>query len=75
MTDVIVFAIGGTTVLPSLSSYSLYSAMSVLCTYLFQTTFFVACLTLDTKRIDQKRYFFGSNIFLNIKFFNFEFFC
>ena len=51
MTDIIVFAIGGTTVLPSLGSYSLYAAMGILCTYLFQITFFVACLTLDTKRI------------------------
>ena len=55
MTDVMVFAIGGTTVLPSLCSYSLYSAMGILFTYIYQITFFVACLTLDTKRIDQKR--------------------
>ena len=47
--------LGGTTVLPSLKSYSLYAAMGILFTYLFQITYFVACLTLDTKRIDEKR--------------------
>ena len=29
--------------------------MGILFTYLFQITYFVACLTLDTKRIDDKR--------------------
>ena len=55
MTDVMVFAIGGTTVLPSLASYSLFAAMGILFTYFYQITFFVACLALDTKRIDEKR--------------------
>lgn len=55
MTDVIVFAVGGTTVLPSLRSYSLYAAVGILFTFFLQTTFFVACLTIDTKRIDQLR--------------------
>ena len=55
MTDVIVFAIGGTTTLPSLRSYSLYAAMGILFTFINQVTFFVACLTIDTRRIDAKR--------------------
>ena len=55
MTDVMVFAIGGTTVLPSLASYSLFAAMGILFTYFYQITFFVACLALDTKRIDERR--------------------
>lgn len=55
MTDFIVFAVGGTTILPSLRSYSLYSAMGILFTFLNQISFFVAWLTLDTKRIDSNR--------------------
>ncbi len=55
MTDFIVFAVGGTTILPSLKSYSFYAAMGILFTFINQVTFFVACLTLDTKRIDAKR--------------------
>ena len=68
MTDFIVFAIGGTTSLPSLRSYSLYSAMGILFSYLYQTTFFVACLALDTKRIDDNR----NGMFCCIKHKNFK---
>ncbi len=50
MTDVIVFAVGGSTVLPSLRSYSLYTAMGILFTFFLQITFFVGWLTIDTVR-------------------------
>lgn len=55
ITDIIVFGVGGTTVLPSLKSYSLYTATGIAAVYILQSTFFVACLTLDQKRIDNKR--------------------
>eukprot|EP00095_Tigriopus_kingsejongensis_P003657 maker-scaffold11_size778918-snap-gene-1.12 protein:Tk03657 transcript:maker-scaffold11_size778918-snap-gene-1.12-mRNA-1 annotation:"hypothetical protein DAPPUDRAFT_306990" len=63
VTDIVVFAVGGTTtidecrlqVLPSLRSYSLYTATGIAATYVLQVTFFVAWLAIDQKRIDDKR--------------------
>jgi len=51
LTDVVVFAIGATTRLPSLMSYSLYTMLGILFTFALQVTFFVACLSLDQRRI------------------------
>ncbi|XP_045159868.2 patched domain-containing protein 3-like isoform X1 [Mercenaria mercenaria] len=55
VTDIVAFGIGGSTVIPSLSTFCLYAAIGVLALYILQATFFVACVTLDEKRIDSKR--------------------
>lgn len=41
--------------LPSLRSFCIYAAVGIFMTYLLQITFFVACFTLDARRIKQKR--------------------
>ncbi|CAB3372453.1 Hypothetical predicted protein [Cloeon dipterum] len=55
LTDFVAFAIGSATILPCLQSFCLYAAVGILATYFFQSTFFVACLTWDERRIEQKR--------------------
>lgn len=55
VTDIVAFAIGGSTVIPSLSTFCVYAAIGVLALYILQATFFVACVTLDERRIDAKR--------------------
>ncbi|XP_046631548.1 uncharacterized protein LOC124311207 [Daphnia pulicaria] len=55
VTDFAAFAVGATTVLPSLRSFCIYSAVGILATYLFQASFFVAWLTLDQRRIESHR--------------------
>lgn len=55
LTDIIAFLVGGTTSLPSLKSFCIYAAMCILMTYLFVVTFFVACLTIDEKRVSKNR--------------------
>lgn len=42
-------------VLPSLSSYSLFTAIGILFTYFLQSTYFVAWLAIDQARIDAHR--------------------
>ena len=42
-------------VLPSLRSYSLYTAVGIAAVYILQATFFVAWLAIDQKRIDERR--------------------
>lgn len=56
VTDFFVFILGATTVLPALSSYCIYAGLGVLFDFLFQCTFFVACLTINHYRIQQGRY-------------------
>ncbi|XP_052274727.1 patched domain-containing protein 3-like isoform X2 [Dreissena polymorpha] len=55
ITDIVAFAIGGSTVIPSLSTFCVYAAIGVLALYILQATFFVACVTFDERRIDAKR--------------------
>lgn len=55
VTDFMAFAVGATTVLPSLRSFCIYSAIGILATYLFQASFFVAWLSLDQRRIESHR--------------------
>ena len=55
VTDVLVFLIGGTTVLPSLRSYSIYTGVGISFTYLLQITFFLAWFSIDQKRINERR--------------------
>jgi predicted RND superfamily exporter protein len=54
-TDVIAFGIGGFTVLPALQSFCLYASVGIVTTYIFQSSFFVACMTLDQRRIEAGR--------------------
>ncbi|CRK87719.1 CLUMA_CG001509, isoform A [Clunio marinus] len=55
LTDIIAFLVGGTTVLPSLKSFCIFAALSILMTYVYVVTFFVAVLTLDEKRLARNR--------------------
>ena len=41
--------------LPALRSFCLYCAVGIAAVYFFQATFFVACLALDLKRIENGR--------------------
>ena len=55
ITDIVAFAVGGTTVIPGLRSFCLYASVGIIAIYVFQCTFFVACLSIDQKRIEQHR--------------------
>ncbi|KDR12704.1 protein patched homolog 3-like [Zootermopsis nevadensis] len=55
LTDVAAFLVGALTILPSLQSFCLYAAAGLLMTYIFQTSFFVACFVLDERRIKKNR--------------------
>ena len=43
-------------ILPSLKSYSIFTAVGILFTYILQATFFVAWLSIDQRRIEARRY-------------------
>lgn len=55
LTDIVAFAVGSITVLPSLQSFCIYAAFGVLMMYLFVITFYVAVFTLDERRIAARR--------------------
>ncbi|XP_076042992.1 patched domain-containing protein 3-like [Oratosquilla oratoria] len=55
VTDFTAFAIGSTTVLPALRSFCLYAAIGIAAIYFFQSTYFVAWLTYDQRRLESKR--------------------
>mmetsp|Transcript_308 Transcript_308/g.484 ORF Transcript_308/g.484 Transcript_308/m.484 type:complete len:906 (-) Transcript_308:2565-5282(-) len=55
LTNVTAFAIGSLTVIPDLSSFCKYAALSQFYLYLFQNTFFVACIVLNERRIAANR--------------------
>lgn len=55
ITDIVAFAIGGSTVIPSLSTFCVYASIGVFALYILQATYFTACVALDEKRIDDKR--------------------
>ncbi|KAF2904389.1 hypothetical protein ILUMI_01779 [Ignelater luminosus] len=55
VTDVMAFLIGASTILPCLGSFCLYAATGVLLTFVFVVTFFIACFTLDQRRIEANR--------------------
>lgn len=55
LTDVVVFAVGSTTVLPGLRSFCIYCAVGIFVVYILQATLFVAVLTYDTRRMEAKR--------------------
>ena len=55
LTDIVAFAVGGTTILPGLRSFCLFASVGIVAIYFFQCTFFLACLSLDQRRIEAKR--------------------
>lgn len=55
ITDVIAFAVGATTVLPALRSFCMFCGMGILIVYFLQATWFVAWMTLDQRRIEDRR--------------------
>lgn len=55
LTDIIAFSVGSFTILPSLRSFCVFGAMCILMTYIYVVTFFVGVLTLDEKRVENKR--------------------
>ncbi|XP_017768460.1 PREDICTED: protein patched homolog 3-like [Nicrophorus vespilloides] len=52
-TDVLAFFIGSSTILPCLQSYCIYAALGVLMTFIFVVTFYVACFTIDQRRVEK----------------------
>merc|ERR1719238_730647 len=55
ITDLLVFLIGASTVLPALRSFCLYCAFGVLIVYILQSVLFTAFLALDIQRIRDNR--------------------
>ncbi|XP_041359344.1 protein patched homolog 1-like isoform X2 [Gigantopelta aegis] len=55
ITDIVAFGIGASTVIPALSAFCIYASLGILALYVLQSTFFVACLTLDEKRRESSR--------------------
>merc|ERR1711892_1406909 len=55
VTNILVFAIGASTVLPALQSFCLYCAVGILAVYIYQATIFVAAFSLDQRRIESRR--------------------
>lgn len=55
LTDIVAFAVGSITVLPSLQSFCIYAAFGVLMMFFFVITFYVAIFTLDERRIAAHR--------------------
>eukprot|EP00127_Corallochytrium_limacisporum_P003234 Clim_evm83s147 gene=Clim_evmTU83s147 len=51
MTDFFAFLIGATTALPALSSFSIYAAIGIFLVFVFQCTWFVACIVIDERRV------------------------
>jgi len=56
VTDFVAFLLSTASSLPALTSFCLYAAMGILFLFLFQISFFSACLTIDSKRIEAQRY-------------------
>ncbi|KPJ02850.1 Patched domain-containing protein 3 [Papilio xuthus] len=55
VTDIVALLIGAITILPSLKSFCIYSAVGVFFVFCYSVTFYVAAFTLDLKRIEQNR--------------------
>jgi Niemann-Pick C1 protein len=55
LTDVLAFGIGASTILPALQSFCIYCCLCILGTFIFQATFFVACLAINERRADVTR--------------------
>lgn len=55
VTNSCAFLIGSMTEVPALRTFGMWAGVAVAMVYLVQTTFFVACLTLDARRQEQGR--------------------
>jgi len=55
VTDVVAFAVGGSTVLPALRSFCFYASVGIIAVFFFQCTFFVAVMALDQRRVESNR--------------------
>lgn len=55
LTSFLAFMLSSTSSLPAISAFSIYAAVSVLFDYVFQITFFVACVSIDRRRAQQRR--------------------
>lgn len=51
ITDFVAFMIGSSTILPALSSFSIWAAIGVVAVFGYQVTFFTGLLVLDSRRI------------------------
>lgn len=56
LTDFLAFLVGIITVFPSVFGFCLYTAVAVLFDYVYQITFFAACLALDGYREDSNKH-------------------
>nr|XP_012227494.1 PREDICTED: patched domain-containing protein 3-like [Linepithema humile] len=54
-TNIVVFAIGMTTVMPFLKSFCMFATMGILFLYIYEIMFFVSCLVFDERRLAAKR--------------------
>ena len=55
VTDLLAFAIGASTAIPSLTSFCIYASFGILFIYFYQTTFFLAWFSLDERRLQDSR--------------------
>ncbi|KAL0275927.1 UNVERIFIED_CONTAM: hypothetical protein PYX00_003640 [Menopon gallinae] len=55
VTDLVAFLVGSFTILPSLQSFCIYTAIGIFIMFIYQATMFVAFLCLDERRIAASR--------------------
>lgn len=55
LTDMFAFGVGAVTILPGLQAFCISCAFAIGAIYLLQASWFVACLSLDEKRIKERR--------------------
>ena len=55
LTDGIAFMIGGLSILPALKSTCVFASVGVIMLFVYMSTFFLACVSLDQQRIESKR--------------------
>ena len=55
LTDICAFGVGAITFFPALQSFCISAALAIAAIYVFQSSFFVACMVLDQRRIQAKR--------------------
>nr|XP_027224809.1 patched domain-containing protein 3-like [Penaeus vannamei] len=55
LTDVTAFAVGATTDLPALRSFCIYAAVGIFAVYILQSTFFLAWLVRDERRMEENK--------------------
>ena len=55
LTDMVAFSIGSLTAVPALTSFCTYACVGIFTIFVFQSTVFVAAMSLDQKRIEAQR--------------------